>query len=143
VQGVDRVVVVCCSISPFGATGAYAVTCIPVVAGCQYTLCAGCAFCCFPCFSTSGCHGCASYVTGAGLCNFCAMGGTRGDVTCYYREGAHLGAGCFITCCKFQWEKVGTLCEAQSPGFNCGATICSSGDICISALPMLNGHIPN
>ena len=95
----------CCSISPFGATGAYAVTCIPVVAGCQYTLCAGCAFCCFPCFSTSGCHGCASYVTGAGLCNFCAMGGTRGDVTCYYREGAHLGAGCFITCCKISVGK--------------------------------------
>lgn len=133
----------CCAITPFGATGAYAVVCMPVVAGCQYTLCAGCAFCCFPRFAAAGCHGCASYVSGAGLCNFCAMGGTRGSIPCYYREGAHLGSGCFITCCKFQWEKIGTICEAQEqPATNPGANICGVGETCVGTSQCSVGIFP-
>lgn len=68
----------CCGGSPFGSTGAYASVIIPVTAGNTYTLCAGCAFqcCCF--YVSSGAAripGTASWVTGTGLCNFCANGG--------------------------------------------------------------------
>lgn len=66
----------CCGGSPVGASGAYATVIIPVVAGCQYTLCAGCAhptqsYCTYCCDLS----GCKSFVTGYGLTNFCASGG--------------------------------------------------------------------
>lgn len=67
----------CCSGSPYGSSGAYATVIIDAVAGCQYTLCAGCAYCCYGyCTTENVTYGCQSYVTGAGLTNFCAMGGT-------------------------------------------------------------------
>lgn len=72
----------CCGLAPFGGTGAYATICMNVVAGCVYVLCAGCAHCCYTSRSTAY-AGCSSYVTGYGLCNFCADGGL-GDFTCYY-----------------------------------------------------------
>lgn len=66
----------CCGGSPFGSTGAYASVIIPVTAGNTYTICSGCAFCCFPSVGGVGrMPGCPSWVTGTGLCNFCAMGG--------------------------------------------------------------------
>jgi len=67
----------CCGGSPFGATGAYASVIIPVTAGNSYTICSGCAFCCFPQrgISQGRLPGCPSFVTGTGLCNFCANGG--------------------------------------------------------------------
>jgi hypothetical protein len=70
----------CCGGSPFGSTGAYASVIIPVTAGNSYTLCSGCALCCRGCNNNynggDGRYaGCQSYVTGTGLCNFCANGG--------------------------------------------------------------------
>ena len=70
----------CCGGSPFGSTGAYASVIIPVTAGDSYTICSGCAFCCFSCNSNYNSFqgrvpGCPSFVTGTGLCNFCANGG--------------------------------------------------------------------
>jgi hypothetical protein len=60
----------------WGGSGAYASVILPVTAGCQYTICAGCAACCTTTDAGSGAvPGCASYVTGFGLCNFCAEGG--------------------------------------------------------------------
>lgn len=43
----------------------------------QYTVCAGGVY---PCYSRecNGCNGCTTYVTGAGLSNFCACGGSAG-----------------------------------------------------------------
>lgn len=75
-SGVGR----CCGGSPFGSSGAYASVIIPVTAGCTYTICSGCAFCCRACANNynapeSRVPGCPSYVTGPGLCNFCANGG--------------------------------------------------------------------
>ena len=66
----------CCGGSPFGSSAAYTTVSMPVVAGCQYTICSGCAYCCFPSTGTCGrLPGCPSYVTGHGLDNFCADGG--------------------------------------------------------------------
>lgn len=70
----------CCGGSPFGSTGAYASVIIPVTAGDTYTLCAGCAAFCRTCTNnyaqpTGRFPGCQSFVTGNGLCNFCANGG--------------------------------------------------------------------
>ena len=67
----------CCGGSPFGSTGAYASVIIPVTAASTYTICSGCAYCCFPQYKTSQGRvpGCPSWVTGTGLCNFCADGG--------------------------------------------------------------------
>lgn len=65
----------CCGGAPFGTTGAYASTIIPVQAGWQYTLCAGCATCCFMERTGADLTGCQSWVDGCGLSNFCAAGG--------------------------------------------------------------------
>lgn len=70
----------CCAFTPFGGTGAYASVIIPVTVGDSYTICSGCAFCCFSCNSNYNSFfgrvpGCPSFVTGTGLCNFCANGG--------------------------------------------------------------------
>ena len=66
----------CCGGSPFGATGAYASVTIPVTPGCVYTLCSGCALNCYSnCTAFGRGPGCPSFVTGFGLCNFCADGG--------------------------------------------------------------------
>lgn len=66
----------CCGGAPFGGSGAYASVIMPVTAGNVYTLCSGCALCCYSCWNCIGNgNGCASYVTGTGLTNFCAMGG--------------------------------------------------------------------
>ena len=66
----------CCAIVPFGQTGAFASIIIPAVPGCQYTVCAGCAYCCYVSRTTHNTYGGASYVTGYGLCNLCAQGGS-------------------------------------------------------------------
>lgn len=70
----------------FGGTGAYASVIIPVTAGCVYTLCAGCAHCCMSTGGGCAYPGCASFVSGAGLCNFCAEGGytTSSDLMARY-----------------------------------------------------------
>jgi len=68
----------CCGGSIWGTSGAYASVIIPVVPGCQYTLCAGCAIATTSIWgggSLTG-RGCQSYVTGYGLSNFCAEGAT-------------------------------------------------------------------
>lgn len=67
----------CCSISPFGGTGAYASIIMKVNAGEIYTLHSGCAprVCAYCTFSCQRPDGDKSFVQGPGLCNFCAEGG--------------------------------------------------------------------
>jgi len=74
----------CCSGSPPGDTGAYAIAIIPVTPGCQYTLCSGCARCCcsYCTVSADSLGGCDSFVSGFGLTNFCAQGGSNGHTYC-------------------------------------------------------------
>lgn len=122
----------CCGGSTHGTTGAYASIIIPVVAGCQYTLCAGCA-CAVPIRWTTGCtssHAAASYVTGYGLCNYCAMGG-RG-INHY-----------FILCNDIGTNESG-YCRWASPDCTCssGACICASGDFCFASSCASCGCIP-
>lgn len=74
----------CCGFSAAG-TGAYASVIIPATPGCVYTVCSGCAYnpgtCCFGNPGAGwgdqyGYRGYPSYVTGYGLSNFCAEGGS-------------------------------------------------------------------
>lgn len=99
----------CCSGSPFGATGAYASTIIDAVPGCQYTLCAGCAHAQqLYCVCDTDVSGCKSYVTGYGLSNFCADGGCsslgrmmymiHGTSCCRYQARCSTTAGGCICC---------------------------------------------
>lgn len=67
----------CCSVSPYGGTGAYVSIIIPVEVGSSYTIHSGCAIrtCAYCAY---GCHrpdGDKSYVQGPGLFNVCAEGG--------------------------------------------------------------------
>jgi hypothetical protein len=85
----------CCGGAPFGGSGAYASVIIPVTAGNTYVLCGGCAFCCYSTWNAAGNqNGCASFVTGTGLTNFCAMGGIGSlctqstDRNEYYRQSS-------------------------------------------------------
>lgn len=121
----------CCGGSVWGSSGAYASVIIPVTAGTTYTLCAGCAA------QTIGCGGnnpgglripgCPSFVTGAGLCNFCAEGGQG-------RMGNWMAA-------------YGNLrsCRIHCIGFNyCGPYMCNNGnDYCYtSSCACTGGVIP-
>lgn len=105
----------CCGGSPFGSSAAYATVSLPVVAGCQYTICSGCAYCCFPSTGTCGrLPGCPSYVQGHGLSNFCADGG-QGRIGTMFAMYGH-------------------RCRCRMQNINCndsGGCICSRGaDYC-------------
>lgn len=120
----------CCGGSPFGSTGAYASVIIPVTAGCSYTLCAGCASQSRACSSSPGggrIPGCPSWVTGPGLCNFCANGG-QGRISTW------MSAYGRIRNCR-----IGTI------GHNyCGPEICNVGiDYCSSGCFNTGGTIPH
>ena len=111
----------CCSISPYGGTGAYASVIIPVTPGSDYTIHSGCAIrvCAF---CTQACQrpdGDKSFVQGPGLSNFCAEGGI-GELgkwmTCIGRST--------VSSCYF-----GSKCS-----FCCGYAICGAGSFgCWSA----------
>lgn len=95
--------VTCCSCyygGPGGGGGGYSRNTITVTPGGSYTICVGqggnvsivgsCAYhsCC------CGGAGSTSYVTGSGLSNFCATGGTAGQATCYWGCGCSVPGGC-------------------------------------------------
>lgn len=121
----------CCGGSTWGTSGAYASVIIPVTPGCQYTLCSG---------NTSpvtirwnsainGTLACPSYVTGYGLCNFCAMGGKSAQHYCILQNDI----GSYFSCCK--WSS--TDC------FSGGSCICNAGnDFCYSNSCASCGIIP-
>ena len=81
----------CCSQGIPGGSGAYAVKSVyqPIIAGtcglcgCTYTICAGATT---PSVGSSctGCPGCTTWVTGYGLSNFCAVGGSCGHSICCF-----------------------------------------------------------
>jgi hypothetical protein len=102
----------CCMGGGGGGSGGYAVKTVcssTGLAGCQYSICAAQTSCVTPgAGAKSGYRGCVSYVTGYGLSNFCAEGGSSGDAICFW------GFGCY-TCCSM------TPCCTTAIG----------GDVCI------------
>lgn len=115
----------CCSGSPFGATGAYASMIIKAVPGCAYTLCAGCANGTqLYCTCSVNVSGCASYVTGYDLCNFCAMGGCSS----LYRMMTQFWGGVSNGCCRYQPNPAcassGCLCCDSNALFMCFSNSC-------------------
>jgi len=92
----------CCMQGWPGGSGAYTAktVCSPTLAGCSYTICAGSTTSMSPvCF---GCPGYDSWVQGYGLSNFCAKGGSYGEVHCFQYYGCYT---CSIPnpycCCAF------------------------------------------
>jgi len=116
----------CCGGSGFGSTGAYASVIIPAVIGCSYTLCAGSVANTTPYraanYSNFTCVASASYVSGFGLNNVCAMGG-RGF------------AALTILLCDISSSSVAGCCRWSSP--DCvgsgGACMCNTqADYCFA-----------
>ena len=112
----------CCGGASNGGTGAYVTAILPVVAGCQYTVCAGCAVCCYPSAGGGYCgRGCASYVTGYGLFNLCAEGGTN------YQWQNVLDQGCYGTAGGSYWC---TIEYFPNSGTIAGPCICGNNNYC-------------
>ena len=123
----------CCGGSKFGGTGAYASVMMPVTEGCQYVICAG--------GTTSACSyydysvdistfaGCSSYVTGYGLCNFCAEGGEPSTIcmmrtmdvsgclqswnSCMFVDPPHVTMSCLGYCGHFIMCNGSTICQGS------------------------------
>lgn len=79
----------CCMFGYPGGAGAYAFRTLCAkdlgdLSGCPFEICIGHGACCIATGSapTVGYYGCKSYVTGVGLCNFCAEGGSPGIGFC-------------------------------------------------------------
>ena len=122
----------CCGGSTWGVQGAYASVIIPVVPGCQYTLCAGCARPTTTIWSSWSGRGCQSYVTGYGLSNFCAEAGEcLGHYILQYQDWqAYSRTGC----CRW----------SSADCFAGGGCICNSQlDWCFSNSCASCGHLPH
>ena len=127
----------CCGGSLVGSTGAYAIVTIPVVAGCQYTICSGCAACCFAAMGACAADGCASFVTGYGLTNLCAEGGRAGlcAIPCNYGISR-----CQLMSMSSPLYPTQYAQTFQPQGFcfcNSGSNFCAAGTSCPLTLPLL------
>lgn len=78
----------CCGGSPFGATGSYMVSTVPVTAGQVYCLCAGCAYCCYASQTTASGQGSPTWINGSNGYSVCA----EGACTCYCCWNAAIGS---------------------------------------------------
>jgi hypothetical protein len=110
----------CCSLSPFGSTGAFVSVIIPVTAGSQYVIHSGCAplTCAYCTYQSQRPHGDKSYVQGPGLCNVCADGGTGELGNWMVCNGRTAGSVCY-------W---GSKCNVgSSTGVCCGFALCGQG----------------
>lgn len=114
----------CCGVGLWGGSGAYASVILPVTPGSQYIMCAGCAQCCImrDAGPTSG-GGCSSWVTGPGLCNFCADGGEASMYCMLLRSFGGTGGYCVLS-------NVGGLINKCNKGTVYGYCMCSGGGFC-------------
>lgn len=91
----------CCMGGRPGGSGAYSTFDVfsSTLTGCQYTICAG------GTTGTSntneGCVGFTSFVTGFGLSNFCATGGSAGCTSCNTLQTQTNCCGLPLCCCAF------------------------------------------
>lgn len=115
----------CCGGGMWGGSGAYSSVILPVTPGDTYTVCAGCAYCCNmrDAGATAG-SGASSYVTGPGLCNFCADGGEANTYCLYPRHGMTSGY------CTHRNNSM--VCSIESKGTVYGWCMCSGGGWCWS-----------
>jgi len=122
----------CCGGSGgFGASGAYATVIIPVTPGSQYVMCGGCSACCntYCTYQYTG-QGSASYVTGAGLTNFCAESGCHNLVRRMCMQRTKL---CGMSdCCRWQ----NPSCTSS------GGCICGTSNYCYDNSCASCGLIP-
>jgi hypothetical protein len=139
--GAGSVTPTCCGHAPTGMSGAYASVCMTVAPGQVYTLCAGSASTSQAyCTQGTDVSGCASYVTGSGLTNFCAMGGCASLLyQMAQMNSSALTGGIAVGCCKFAGQGYG--------GSQSGGGICASGfgGICTGTYPpgtLLRSFIP-
>jgi hypothetical protein len=115
----------CCGGGMWGGSGAYASVILPVTPGSSYTICAGCAQCCFmqDAGPTAG-AGSPSWVTGPGLCNFCADGGEPSPYCWLQRATGRPGSGmCVIMNAQNYTNKV-------NKGTSYGWCMCGGGGFC-------------
>jgi hypothetical protein len=127
--------VLCCGISIYGGSGAYASVIIPAIPGCVYTLCAGCSYCCYLVYNISHTvgSGCASFVNGYGLNNVCAEGGETSPWCWMKREKAINGvdnpdiASVCVILPNSNWT-TGSLGRTPLGGY----CMCSGGNFCFS-----------
>jgi hypothetical protein len=123
----------CCGGSTWGTNGAYSSIIIPVVAGCQYTLCASCGCATPKIWGSTGIGRTGpSYVQGFGLNNVCAMSGVDAAHWCImtYDIGSTIW---FSGCCRW----------TASDCFTGGACICNTqNDFCFSNSCASCGCIP-
>lgn len=89
----------CCMFGNPSGSGAYAVKTVrsQTLGGCAYTICAAGTSCSSP--SQNGFTGYTTYVTGYGLSNFCATGGSNGCSFCWGYGGAYTCESMFPYCC--------------------------------------------
>jgi hypothetical protein len=124
----------CCGGAPFGATGAYATTIIPVTPGCQYVLTAGCADANRLCCTLNATYqGSPSSVTGYGLTNFCANGGCHNLIRRMCQQRTQL-CGTSM-CCRWQ----NPTCTS-SGGCICGTSYYCNDNSCATCgcIPVFN-----
>lgn len=116
----------CCGHGPTGNSGSYASVCMTVTPGDAYVLCAGAANSTLSyCGQSCDISGCPSYVTGAGLTNFCAMGGCA---SLLYTM-TQINPGLAAYCCRWAGQGYG---GSQSGGGICGSGF---GGVCLGSYP--------
>ena len=85
----------CCGGTPFGPTGSYMVSTVPVSAGQTYNLCAGCAYCCYADQTTASGQGSPTRIcSSAGYCA-CAEGACT--CTCCWNAAIGTNGSCGIS----------------------------------------------
>lgn len=103
----------CCGGTPWGPSGSYMVSTVPVTPGQTYCLCAGCAYCCYADQTTPGLIGGPTWISGTNGYSVCA-------------ESAYS--------CVPQWNAdvqstVGHSCQIPSQD-GCGPNSCSGWNFC-------------
>ena len=122
-----------CGGSPYGSTGAFFTTTIPVTAGESYTVCAGCAYCCYPgngdvYYTTGG----PTFVSGPGMCTVCADPGRHSFMNLQaFNNGSSCTCRAGVAWCQFNNSGGGCWCQCST--FYCFDNSCASCG-CVASL---------
>lgn len=103
----------CCGGAPFGPSGSYMVSTVPVTPGQSYCLCSGCAVCCYANQTTPGLLGSPTYIVGSNGYSVCAEGG----YSCVPQWNADVGSNVQHSC-------------ALPTQDGCGPDSCSGWNFC-------------
>lgn len=102
----------CCGGTPFGPTGSYMVSTVPVTPGQIYCLCSGCAYCCYADQSAASGVGSPTWICGSNGYSVCA----EGACTCFCCwNAAVLGSS---TNCGFMLPNIDGCAANQCSGWN-------------------------